>query len=75
MKKAIIWIIIIVAIVLAAIWISGYREASNLVNNGGASLLSVSFMVSTMNGIKKSGFMFYMEHNTDYKSKLSSLTY
>ena len=75
MKKAVIAIVVIALIVLGWIWVSGIIEAKQLVESGNASLLTVSIMTANMNGIKKSGFMFYMENFTDYKSKLNYYYY
>jgi hypothetical protein len=73
MKKTITWIIVIAIVVIGGIWISGYSEASKLVNEGNASILMLSIKANGMNGLKKSGFMFYLEHNTDFDSRLKDL--
>ena len=75
MKKAVIAIVVIALIVLGWIWVSGIIEAKQLVESGNATILTVSIMTANMNGIKKSGFMFYLENFTDYKTMMRYFTY
>ena len=64
------WLIIIAIVVIGGIWFDGYNSASKMVNDGSLSMITLSIKVKDMNAIKKRGFMFYVEHNTDYNQRL-----
>ena len=65
-----VWLIVIAIIVIGGIWFDGYISADKMVNEGSLSMITLSIKVKDMNAIKKSGFMFYVEHNTDYNQRL-----
>lgn len=67
-------LLIVVAVIVFCIWYSGYKYAEELVREKGASLLSISYITEGMSSLRKSGFMYYMEHKTDYNQKVKSLT-
>lgn len=68
------WLIVIAIIVVVGMWISGYNYAKKMVDDGSLSILTLSLTVKNMNAIKKSGYMYYVEHRTDYYKRLKELT-
>lgn len=74
MKKMLIALIVVVAIIVVGTWFSGYNYAQKLVGDKAASLVTVNYVTESMNTIKKSGFMYYIENRTDYNQQLKNLT-
>ena len=72
--KLFVWLIIITLAVVVGIWFSGYNSAKTMVNECSLNLITLSIKVKDMNSIKKSGFMYFVEHKTDYNQRLKDFT-
>ena len=67
-------IVLVIVIVFTGIWFSGFYEAKQMVNSGSLSILTYYLKVNNMSGIKKKGFVFYVEKKTNYLEMVNEFT-